>query len=170
MSKNSVEFKIWKRNWLSISSEKSIYNNKIPFKNEMLEPDICQGDVVVNFIAPPVNMKEIRLQTNLYYLLGYKVYWVINLVSDYQRKRFMVVRNGRSEILFEYAYTYNNILNNMATILDKCDVYFEIDDEHPLYKLKKNTHECYFLVNKKECVTKLEFISNLVFRYRTINM
>lgn len=168
MSKNSVEFKIWKRNWLNISGEEGMYNNKIVYNDQVLEPDICNGFVVVNFIAPPVNMKAIKEQTDIYYALGYEVFWIIDLIPEFKENKLMIVREDKKTILFEYAYTYNNILNNMVSVTNKSNVYFEIDNKKSLYKLKENTHECYFCVEKKDSTSRLNFITDNIFGYKTI--
>lgn len=168
MSKNSTEFEIWRRNWLCISGEEGMYNNKLVYNNQVLEPDICNGFVVVNFIAPPVNMKAIKKQTDIYYALGYEVFWIINLIPEFKQNKLMIVRVDKEAISFKYACIYNNILKNMVSVANKSNVYFEIGEELPLYKLKNNTDECYFCVEMRDNMSRLDFISENIFGYRTI--
>lgn len=167
MSKNSVEFKIWKGNWLSISGDKSIYNNKIPYNNEMLEPDICHVGVVANFISSTGDLKKVIDETRKYTELGYRVFLVVNLIDDYKKSNFVKVKEDENYMMFENKNGFNNILNGLDTVLNKCSIYFEIDDSNRLYKLEENNENNTICVTLEHCVSKLELIAERIFGYRS---
>ena len=167
MSKNSVEFKIWKRNWLSISGDKSIYNNEIKYGNELLKPDICHVGVVANFISSTEDLKKVIDETRKYTELGYRVFMVVNLIDDYKKSNFVKVKEDDENIMFENKNNFKNILNGLITILNKCTVYFEIDESNRLYRLEENNEDGIICVKTKHCVSKLELIAEKIFGYRS---
>ena len=167
MSKNDAEFKIWKRNWLSISGDKSIYNNEIKYGNELLKPDICHVGVVANFISSSEESKRIIDETCKYVELGYRVFWVVYLIDDHKNGNFVKVKEDENYMMFENKNGFNNILNGLDTVLNKCSIYFEIDDSNRLYKLEENNENNTICVTLEHCVSKLELIAERIFGYRS---
>lgn len=167
MSKNSKENESWKRNWLSISGDKSIYNNEIKYGNELLKPDICHVGVVANFISSTGDLKKVIDETRKYTELGYRVFLVVNLIDDNKKSNFVKVKEDDENILFENKNNFKNILNGLITVLNKCTVYFEIDESNRLYRLERENENGEICVTKERCVSKLELIAERIFCYRS---